>query len=230
MSKHLLRTPLRGCALLGVVLLMSACLSTTESEDPVATSGPRSPAAPSQTPSEPAVSPVPASSGTAVSPAPAPSGGTARPAPAGAPCPVLTGTTAAFVQLTDISVTNQGASDLVVFTFDPQGTPGVSPSWEIKEVFGPFQEDPSDKPLPVAGTKFFEVTFQGASGVDLSGNTAVLTYNGPNRFTPSFPTLEEAASRSDFERVLSWVFGLNRDRCPTATVMAAYALVINFPH
>ncbi len=219
MSKHLLRTPLRGCALLGVALLMSACLSTTESEDPVVTSGPRSPAAPSPTPSEPAVSP-----------APAPSSGSARPAPAVAPCPVLTGTTAAFVQLTDISVTNQGASDLVVFTFDPQGTPGVSPSWEIKEVFGPFQEDPSDKPLPVAGTKFFEVTFQGASGVDLSGNTAVLTYNGPNRFTPSFPTLEEAAGRSDFERVLSWVFGLNRDRCPTATVMAAYALVIDFPH
>lgn len=195
---------------MALALLMASCLSSPDS-----TAGPVAGAEPSTAAPEPT-----AASGPAVEPAPV----------AEAPCAALSGTEPNFVQLTDVQVTNQGNYDQIVFTFDPQGIPGGPQSWEVKETSGPFQQDPSDDPLPVAGTVFFEVTFKGASGVDLSGSTFVQTYTGPTRFTPNYPTLAETAQRTDFERELSWVAGLSQSRCPTAAVMASSALVVDFPH
>jgi hypothetical protein len=56
------------------------------------------------------------------------------------------------------------------------------------------------------------VSFQ-AVGHDLSGETPVEVYTGPERFEPGFPTLREAAMLGDFEGQVSWGLGLSDKVC-----------------
>lgn len=92
-------------------------------------------------------------------------------------------------------------------------------------------EDGSGNPVMVAGEVLYQVVFQGASGVDLSGNQPVITYHGPREFRPNFRTLLEAERTGDFEATLSWGFGLRDARCPRATELRdPLRLAIDFPH
>jgi hypothetical protein len=92
---------------------------------------------------------------------------------------------------------------------NPGGKAGI-PHYEIRTAKPPFSEDPSDRPIDVAGDAFARIVFQGASGYDFDGNA---TYDGPRRLTPGFGTLAEVVEGGDFEATLTWLLGLSRPTC-----------------
>jgi len=100
------------------------------------------------------------------------------------------------------------------------------PQFKLQAVAKPV-EDPSGKPISLRGRTFAEVVFHGASGWDLAGKP---TYRGPSDFRPGFPVLAEARAAGDFERVLSWAFGLSQRSCwHVSELKDPIRLVIDFP-
>jgi len=74
-------------------------------------------------------------------------------------------------------------------------------------------EDPSGKPVRVAGSAALVVRFTPASGVDQSGGTFTLVYRGPKRLQPAARgPVQEVVRTGDFEAVLSWAIGLDTRR------------------
>jgi hypothetical protein len=68
--------------------------------------------------------------------------------------------------------------------------------------------DPSDRPVPLRGRAFLQVTIQGAVA---HWNTATIAaYTGPSTLTPGYPTLQQVSISGDFEAVLSFGIGLDR--------------------
>jgi hypothetical protein len=119
-----------------------------------------------------------------------------------------------YTNLTDVRVGAHNGFDRIVFEFqapspNPGGKAGI-PHYEIRTAKPPFSEDPSDRPIDVAGDAFARIVFQGASGYDFDGNA---TYDGPRRLTPGFGTLAEVVEGGDFEATLTWLLGLSRPTC-----------------
>jgi hypothetical protein len=112
----------------------------------------------------------------------------------------------AGAQLVDVRVGSHGTYDRVTFEFTGQGT---VPEFAIRAVTKP-REDGSGKLLVLQGSSYAEIVFQHASGYDLSYQP---TYQGPKDFVPHFRDLAELRQAGDFERVLSWAFGLNHSAC-----------------
>ena len=112
----------------------------------------------------------------------------------------------AGAQLVDVRVGSHGTYDRVTFEFTGQGT---VPEFVIRTVATP-TEDGSGEPLSLHGNSYAEIVFQHASGFDLYYQP---TYKGPKDFVPNFPELAELRQAGDFERVLSWAFGLNHSAC-----------------
>lgn len=137
------------------------------------------------------------------------------PAPPPRVCAAQTGgEDGVYTNLTHIRVGAHNGFDRIVFEFeapspDPGGKAGI-PHFEIKSVKPPFSEDPSDRPIDVAGDAFARIVFQGATGYDFDGNA---TYAGPHRLTPGFGTLAQAVEGGDFEATLTWILGLSRPTC-----------------
>src|SRR6266540_1321829 len=75
-------------------------------------------------------------------------------------------------------------------------------------------EDPSDRPVALAGQAFLRVVFDGAR-----------FDTGPRRFAPGYPLLKEIALAGDFESVLSWGVGLSRPAGVTVTTLTDPARV-----
>jgi hypothetical protein len=164
-------------------------------------------------------------------PAPQPQASTASatsPPPATAQQSPRTSATAPDGLLQAIITTGFADHDQLVFEF---GGTRVSPRRIefVKEV----REDPTDKPVPLAGTAFLEVVFDGT--LDTAAREAdpgkSQRYEGPKRLAPGLPVIKEVAVSGDFEFVLSFGVGLSRPACVTAKTGTGPArLVIDIWH
>lgn len=98
-----------------------------------------------------------------------------------------------------------GGFDRVVFEFAND----VLPTATVEYVSGPILEDPSGRLIPVAGAALLRIHMTPASGVDLSGPTFRVVYDGPDVVRdPSTTVVTEVARAGDFEAVAVWVVGL----------------------
>jgi hypothetical protein len=159
------------------------------------------PASPDPTPSVITKSPTPTATSTRAAPCSTAKGGHFDPSNDGG------------AQLVDVRVGTHGTYDRVTFEFTEQGT---VPQFVIRTVTTP-REDGSDEPISLHGSTYAEIVFQHASGYDLSYQP---TYKGPKDFVPNFHDLAELRQAGDFERVLSWAFGLNHSACWHLTELA----------
>jgi hypothetical protein len=171
-------------------------------------------------------------------------GTTARPGATSPPgttgpgsCAPAAGGGATHLQLTAVRVGTHPGYDRVTFEFAPSRSgsapaapAGVLPKYELRRVSS-LIEDGSGNAVNVEGSALFQIVFQGASGVDLSGPQPVITYNGPREFKPRFTSLLEAERTGDFEATLSWGFGLRQLRCPRVSEHGnPLRLAVDFPH
>ncbi|WP_409332683.1 AMIN-like domain-containing (lipo)protein [Trujillonella humicola] len=108
--------------------------------------------------------------------------------------------------LTDVRVAGQATFDRVVLEFD-----GPVPDYRVEYVEPPILAAGSGRPVEVDGEAFLHVTAAPASGVDLSPAPSRPTYDGPTRFDPpDTEVVTEVVRTGDFEAVLSWAIGLDR--------------------
>jgi hypothetical protein len=102
--------------------------------------------------------------------------------------------------------------DRITFEFEPQADAPDAAPWHYVSFTDQLITDGEGKPVEVEGEAYLVVSFQ-AIGHDLSGETPVPVYTGPERFTPGFDTLREAVMLGDFEGQVSWGLGLSRKAC-----------------
>jgi hypothetical protein len=93
--------------------------------------------------------------------------------------------------------------DRVVFEFR-----GAVPATRRIHYVDQLTEDPSGKPVSLAGGANLEVVFHGANAHDEQGRPTV----SPRRFSPGFTALKEVAETGDFEAVVSYGLGIDRQR------------------
>jgi len=94
------------------------------------------------------------------------------------------------------------------------------------------RQDPSDMLVPLRGTRFLLIVFDGATldttrwEMDAGKSRR---YTGPDRISPDLALLKQVAIAGDFEAVLSFGVGLSRDVKLDVQVLSAPArLVIDF--
>ncbi len=100
--------------------------------------------------------------------------------------------------------------DRLVFQFSGP----TAPQTHIDGYLDRVTEDPSDRPVPLAGHAFLRVVFTGAR-----------FETGPRRITPGLPLLKDVAFAGDFEAVLSWGVGLDRPAGVTVLTLSDPARV-----
>ena len=126
-----------------------------------------------------------------------------RPRRRRAPCPPLDGGTIGRDQsrsrptgppASPASRSRRGdCTDIVTFTFDADGA--RCPGYQIAYQPGPFTQDGSGEPVPVAGGAFLVVRFEPAYGYDFEAGDD--TYTGPDRVTLARCTASCTRSRED---------------------------------
>jgi hypothetical protein len=177
-------------------------------------------------------SPSPSTDPTTKSPTPkrtTPSPKKPSPAPMVTSCETVKGgsddpSNVSGAQLVDVRVGSHDTYDRVTFEFSGQAT---VPPFRIRTVTTP-TEDGSGKPLSLSGSSYAEIVFQHASGYDLYYHP---TYDGPKDFRPGYPFLAEVREAGDFERVLTWAFGLNGPACWHVTQLDdPVRLAVDFSH
>jgi hypothetical protein len=98
------------------------------------------------------------------------------------------------------------AGDTITLTFD-QGTP----AFEVKTQAGThFMQDPSGKPIDLAGSAGASIVLRGFRG-DMSN------YTGPVSIISSGPRLLQVYEIGDFEGVVTWAVGLSGAGCADVT-------------
>jgi hypothetical protein len=98
------------------------------------------------------------------------------------------------------------AGDTLTLTFD-QGTP----VFEVKTQAGThFTQDPSGKPVDLAGSAGATIVLRGFRG-DMSN------YTGPVSIISSGPRLLQVNQIGDFEGVVTWAVGLSGAGCANVT-------------
>lgn len=126
--------------------------------------------------------------------------------------------------LVNVQVQASACVDEVAFTFL-----GGLPSFTAGCRDGPFTEDPSDRPMDVAGTAHLAVRFDPASAFDLASDDAHQHDDGPNAMRPPAPSgIADLQRIGDFEAVLSWVAGV-AERRPFEVVTRDDQLVVQLP-
>src|SRR5215218_3449408 len=161
----------------------------------------------------PSPSQTAASATTGPSPATSPAAAQTSPPPSAGP-PFL---------LQAIDATGKADHDELVFTFG-----GKDASVRRIEFVGEVRADPSDRPVPLVGTSFLEVVFDGTldTAPRESDPAQARKYTGPTRITVSLPVLKEVAVSGDFEFVLSFGVGLGKAACITAKTQAGPARLV----
>jgi hypothetical protein len=108
------------------------------------------------------------------------------------------------------------AGDTLTLTFD-QGTP----EFEVKTQAGThFMQDPSGKPVDLAGTAGATIVLRGFRG-------DMRNYTGPVSIISSGPRLLQAYEIGDFEGVVTWAVGLGSATCANVTA-AGSTLTFHF--
>jgi hypothetical protein len=132
---------------------------------------------------------------------------------AGATCRATNeGNPANFPDFTSVDLVSAEGVDRITFEFEPQANAPDAAPWHYVSFTDRLITEGEGKPVEVEGEAFLVVSFQ-AVGHDLSGETPVAVYKGPERFTPGFDTLQEAVMLGDFEGQVSWGLGLSRKAC-----------------
>ena len=108
------------------------------------------------------------------------------------------------------------AGDILTLTFD-QGTP----AFEVRTQAGThFVQDPSGKPVDLAGTAGATIVLRGFRG-------DVRNYAGPVSIVSSGPRLLQVYEIGDFEGVVTWAVGLSSAGCANVTA-AGSSLTFHF--
>jgi hypothetical protein len=103
-------------------------------------------------------------------------------------------------------VSAAAAGDILTLTFD-QGTP----TFEVKSQAGThFMQDPSGKPVDLAGSAGATIVLRGFRG-DMTN------YTGPLSIISSGPRLLQVYEIGDFEGVVTWAVGLSGAGCANVT-------------
>lgn len=104
--------------------------------------------------------------------------------------------------LTDVRVSGHDGFDRLVFEFD-----GDAFSWELTSVDEVMAT--SGEEVEVDGELTYQLVMTPASGVDLSGEEPVVTYDGPQRVDPTTTAIvEELVAADDFEATMTWAIGV----------------------
>jgi hypothetical protein len=129
--------------------------------------------------------------------------------------------------LTDVRVGSHGCYDRVTFELKPRAGEADGPvAWKARYEKPPITEDGSGKTVPVKGNAFLVVTMS-ASGADLTQESAPETYTGPTSLAAADATrIQQVRRIGDFEGVLSWVIGLDKQRPFKVTTETGPARVI----
>jgi hypothetical protein len=115
--------------------------------------------------------------------------------------------------LTDVRVGVHDCYERVTFELKPKPGEADGPvSWKVAYEPGPVTEDGSGRTVPVKGAAFLVVTMS-AAGADLSQEAAPATYTGPTSLVAAGATrIQQVRRTGDFEGVLTWVIGLDKQR------------------
>lgn len=156
-------------------------------------------------PADPAISAVAAPAAeTPVPTAPATPSAAPQVHPAADPCDSDDGPPGVLAALSTGSLADR---DRVVVQFHGHAAPDVTATYVDR-----ITEDPSDRPVPLRGSTFLSVVFDGGrldtAAIELDPSK-VVRYDGPTRLTPRYPILQELAVSGDFEAVLSFGLGLS---------------------
>jgi hypothetical protein len=112
--------------------------------------------------------------------------------------------------LTDVSLTSVKCAKSVVFDLEPRTeAPGFRVSYEPAGTAK--VEDGSGNPVEIAGDAFLVVKMMPAMTAKIDGDQVTKTYTGPNRLSGTDP-ITEVVKTGDFEGVVTWVIGLDRER------------------
>jgi hypothetical protein len=114
--------------------------------------------------------------------------------------------------LTDVSHDAGNCSDMVTFEFEKQSPgPGFDVSYQPANV-AKF-EDASGNPIAVAGAAFLVVKLMPAMTAKIEGDHVTKTYTGPRRLTVGDDSIvRDVVKTGDFESVVTWVIGLDKQR------------------
>jgi hypothetical protein len=172
----------RACALLALILVLVAGCRPAGS--------PSAQPSPSAPPTAPASSPTP----------PGVAG------PHDTPPPVnLTDAPAGL--LLSLHTEHHADHDRVVFQFSGRQVPDPSIQYVDRVT-----ADPSDRPVPLAGTAYVRIAFHGGrldTGPVEPDPAKARRYPGPTHLTPDYPLLRELNLVGDYEAVLSFALGLS---------------------
>jgi hypothetical protein len=115
--------------------------------------------------------------------------------------------------LTDVRVGAHDCFERVTFEFKPQAGDADGPvAWKAAYEQPPITEDGSGRTVKVKGDAFL-VVHMAASGADLTREGAPETYTGPTSIEAAGATrILQVRRTGDFEAVLTWVIGLDKQR------------------
>jgi hypothetical protein len=115
--------------------------------------------------------------------------------------------------LTDVRVGVHDCFERVTFEFKPRTGEAAGPvAWKAAYQPGPVTEDASGRTVPVKGGAFLVVRFS-AQGADLTKADAPDTYTGPTSMEAAGATrIQQVRRTGDFEGVLTWVIGVDKQR------------------
>jgi hypothetical protein len=121
--------------------------------------------------------------------------------------------------LVDVRAGRHAGFDRVVFEFR-----GAVPATRHVRYVDQLTQDGSGEPVSLAGGAALEVAFQGANAHDDGGRPTV----SPRRFSPGFAALKEVAQVGDFEAVVTYGLGVDRQRpFKVSTLSSPSRLVID---
>jgi hypothetical protein len=112
--------------------------------------------------------------------------------------------------LVDVRAGRHPGFDRVVFEFR-----GAVPEHRIDYV-DQLVQDGSGNPVAVAGEADLEVVFEGADAHEPDGTPTV----SPRRFSPGLPAVKEVAQVGDFEAVVTYGIGVDRERPITVSTLS----------
>lgn len=108
--------------------------------------------------------------------------------------------------LTDVRVAAQAGFDRVALQFD-----GAVPGYLIEYYDGPYLNTAGNE-VDIEGSAFIRLIMEPASGVDLSVDPFVETYEGPDRISSDTVNVTEAVLVDDFEANMVWAIGVNEKK------------------
>ncbi|HKB19989.1 MAG TPA: hypothetical protein VKC65_03170 [Gaiellaceae bacterium] len=130
--------------------------------------------------------------------------------PSGASTSPQKGSSAETMYLTGVVIKPGECTSSVLFELEPEAqAPGYEVSYQPADTAK--IEDASGNPVEIAGDAFLVVKLTPAMTAKIDGEQVTKTYTGPRRLPGSDP-ITEVVKTGDFEGVVTWVIGLDRER------------------